>query len=273
MDHVQALNKCAMHMGDRERYDLVGEFKECMSADMETLLSENVFIHIACAISWTYGDSLSEKQKKSKAITIARKAKTNKNPSFEEGVHWCTYTPSGKTGKQFYLTTRGFIYWAMGLRCAMEDLIRCWSAEHSAQSIVYTKSDRLPSRKRKMDHITSTPIKRIKRTRSISDIRSQAIADAMDILNRERENNSMVYFICDGARMKIGLTRAGVGKRVKQLQTGNASGLEVVCTIKTPNPHELEAYLHEVFKNQNIRGEWFAISKEEALQVVAFLDG
>ena len=74
-----------------------------------------------------------------------------------------------------------------------------------------------------------------------------------------------VYLIADNeGRYKIGSTRAKkVDKRLKQLQTGNASELCIKETFETEHPFKLEKMLHNHFKYKNLNGEWFELSEAD----------
>lgn len=68
----------------------------------------------------------------------------------------------------------------------------------------------------------------------------------------------MIYFIQDSSTLliKIGYTGASDAEsRLKQLQTGCPSGLELLCTSEGTQADERE--LHERFKTFRERGEWF----------------
>ena len=74
-----------------------------------------------------------------------------------------------------------------------------------------------------------------------------------------------VYLIADNeGRYKIGSTRAKkVDKRLKQLQTGNASELCIKETFETEHPFKLEKMLHNHFENKRLSGEWFELSEAD----------
>jgi predicted GIY-YIG superfamily endonuclease len=70
-----------------------------------------------------------------------------------------------------------------------------------------------------------------------------------------------VYLIRAGNRgaIKIGVA-VNVARRMATMQTGNAFELKLLATIKCKSRDEayiLEKQLHEKFKRQRIRGEWF----------------
>ena len=76
-----------------------------------------------------------------------------------------------------------------------------------------------------------------------------------------------VYLIGEienSGRYKIGSTRAkDVNRRLKQLQTGNASELYIKETFETEQPFKLEKMLHNHFKYKNLSGEWFGLSEAD----------
>ncbi len=79
------------------------------------------------------------------------------------------------------------------------------------------------------------------------------------------ENNEGAY--------KIGSTRAkDVNKRLKQLQTGNSSPLNLVHAYETEHPFRLEQMLHNHFKCSNLIGEWFELSETDIGQFKALCD-
>lgn len=74
-----------------------------------------------------------------------------------------------------------------------------------------------------------------------------------------------VYLIHDCANdlYKIGATKSDVGKRLKKLQTGNATELTLRAHHDTDYPFRVEKMLHNYFKNKNVLNEWFDLSLED----------
>ena len=73
-----------------------------------------------------------------------------------------------------------------------------------------------------------------------------------------------VYFIRSGRRknnaIKIGKAM-NIQRRLDQLQTGNPCQLHLLGYIRcdsVKHAEHIEKLLHDRFKKQNIRGEWFA---------------
>lgn len=66
----------------------------------------------------------------------------------------------------------------------------------------------------------------------------------------------MIYFILDKANdyVKIGYSH-DPSKRLKQLQTGNSTSLEMLVVI--PGMITEERALHETFREYRVRGEWY----------------
>ncbi len=73
---------------------------------------------------------------------------------------------------------------------------------------------------------------------------------------------SGVYILQCKNNYKIGVGR-DVGIRVKQIQTASPFDVEHILTIPTPDPYPLESYLHKLFANKRVRGEWFALTDED----------
>jgi hypothetical protein len=62
----------------------------------------------------------------------------------------------------------------------------------------------------------------------------------------------------DNVVYKIGKTKNDVHKRIQNLQTGNASKIEVVCTYETKYANIMERILHKDFSKYRLNGEWFS---------------
>lgn len=75
-----------------------------------------------------------------------------------------------------------------------------------------------------------------------------------------------IYFICELGNtncFKIGKTENHPADRMDQLQTGNPRKLTLYKWIKIDNHDIAEEYLHVVFNEYHIRGEWFMVSTEQ----------
>lgn len=63
----------------------------------------------------------------------------------------------------------------------------------------------------------------------------------------------------DNDTYKIGVSK-NPSIRIKQLQTGNASKLELIHIFKTTFPYKIESSLHRKYSLQNIHNEWFQMT-------------
>lgn len=74
-----------------------------------------------------------------------------------------------------------------------------------------------------------------------------------------------VYLIYDEERdlYKIGVTKNSVEKRLKKLQTGNATKLAIKDTHHTDYIYRIESMLHNHFSSKCVLNEWFDLSLEE----------
>ncbi len=83
---------------------------------------------------------------------------------------------------------------------------------------------------------------------------SEIMDRAIEETEWRRVPESVVYFISDGQRVKIGVTRDLPG-RLKKLQTGNPLPLTVVKTVIGDQTEEYD--LHQRFATYRLHGEWF----------------
>ena len=74
-----------------------------------------------------------------------------------------------------------------------------------------------------------------------------------------------VYLICDPGQdtYKIGVTRDLAQKRLKRLQTGNASELHIIHSVYATYPFRLETILHNKFKHKRATGEWYYLNQDD----------
>ena len=70
-----------------------------------------------------------------------------------------------------------------------------------------------------------------------------------------------VYLIEDSNNncYKIGVTKGEPEKRLKKLQTGNPSKLELKYLYECEYPYRLESMLHTLYKSYNELNEWFSL--------------
>jgi hypothetical protein len=69
-----------------------------------------------------------------------------------------------------------------------------------------------------------------------------------------------VYLITNGyVHYKIGITSKTIGRRMRQLQTGNSEKIQLVKSYKSENYREIESWLHRKFGNKRLQGEWFEL--------------
>ena len=95
------------------------------------------------------------------------------------------------------------------------------------------------------------------------------------VLAQERYRSLQgVYFASNGRGcVKIGKTDSCLLTRIRSLQVANPEELRVVAFIPTPNASEVEERLHLKHKAARIRGEWFALSDEAAIETAADFGG
>jgi hypothetical protein len=75
-----------------------------------------------------------------------------------------------------------------------------------------------------------------------------------------------VYFVLDTNTSHVKIGRGSdVRRRVRNLQTGNPSPLQLMGWIEVENDNEVERRLHARYQEQRGIGEWFSIGPTEVL--------
>lgn len=74
-----------------------------------------------------------------------------------------------------------------------------------------------------------------------------------------------VYLIKDPSNQtyKIGVTRMMDGKRIKKLQTGNSTELQLMFYYHTPYPFRIESMLHKRYQDYRVLNEWYELPEED----------
>lgn len=99
----------------------------------------------------------------------------------------------------------------------------------------------------------------------IQDIYKARLVES--VLPQDNKNRQFVYIIenKDNGAIKIGVA-TDPERRLKQLQTGSVSELEIVYqSYVCSNAFEIEKNTHNKFENYHIRGEWYDMSKSDVI--------
>jgi len=82
-----------------------------------------------------------------------------------------------------------------------------------------------------------------------------------------------IYIIqCKSDYYKIGFA-TDVRSRISAMQTGNPFRIRLIFSTMLPDPQSLERYLHNNYKNQRVRGEWFRLNHVEVKDIASFVVG
>lgn len=87
-------------------------------------------------------------------------------------------------------------------------------------------------------------------------------------------DNSFLYCISDNTgHCKFGYSN-DPHKRLKQLQTGNIHTLTLLHTIPVPKQQVkiLESKLHKEINYKKIKGEWFNIDNDQAINLLTWFE-
>lgn len=89
--------------------------------------------------------------------------------------------------------------------------------------------------------------------------------ESMDIDDPEM----MLYLMreVDSGNVKIGISKHPK-ERVRQLQVGNSSEIELIAIIGRHSSHSIESATHKALSNHLVRGEWFTSNAIQSLEVI-----
>ena len=82
-----------------------------------------------------------------------------------------------------------------------------------------------------------------------------------------------VYLLAAGNVIKIGCTKLAAAERVARIKpdtaaSGGDATLRLIGYVKTNDPHALELMLHQQYKNQRVRGEWFNLTDDDIAAIL-----
>lgn len=77
------------------------------------------------------------------------------------------------------------------------------------------------------------------------------------------KERGIIYLITDGSFFKIGRTNKDAVKRLKELQTGNSSKLELLQSVAVCNPSQVESTLHRRYSYCQHINEWFDLTPQD----------
>ena len=85
------------------------------------------------------------------------------------------------------------------------------------------------------------------------------------------DNSGYIYLIYDECvdACKIGVSKGLKQKRLNALQTGNSTSLRILYTYSCAYPYRLETMLHNYYKENHIKNEWFYLTPQ---QISSFTD-
>lgn len=79
--------------------------------------------------------------------------------------------------------------------------------------------------------------------------------------------NGIVYVLKSGEHYKIGRTTSSTYQRVRKLQTGNPELIEILYELETPDFEWMERYLHGLYRDERVAGEWFKLTSDDIADI------
>ena len=90
--------------------------------------------------------------------------------------------------------------------------------------------------------------------------------------NKVDDENGYIYVIKAGNHYKIGRSKTQ-NDRVKSYSTHNPHPIEVIINKQVAGYKNLEVELHEMFKEQRVKGEWFELNQDHLELISWYFDG
>lgn len=96
------------------------------------------------------------------------------------------------------------------------------------------------------------------------------VFDLIPNISIEKDNSGYIYMAIDplSKHIKIGKTSCNVANRISSLNCGRTTNIEDYYEFFCTNIHIAEKEIHKRLENMNIKGEWFNISKKEAINII-----
>ena len=87
------------------------------------------------------------------------------------------------------------------------------------------------------------------------------------------DTRSYIYAIGTDTRQKIGFSK-DPASRLKQLQTGNSEELQLhhAISVNCDDVSLLERHIHKDIGYKRVKGEWFDMSKQQAIDYLIFAE-
>jgi len=92
----------------------------------------------------------------------------------------------------------------------------------------------------------------------------------IDYIDDEDEDNRYIYIASDGNKYKIGVS-VNTYSRVSSLNTDNPKEVKIIYSKKFKNASKVEHKIHENFKSNRVKGEWFNFTENELSNVINYI--
>lgn len=90
------------------------------------------------------------------------------------------------------------------------------------------------------------------------------------IVKKEKKDLHFIYLIESGGLIKIGYT-TNFDKRIKSYET-HTTNLKILCVSKREDAFEIEKKLHNKYKENRIKGEWFNLAINELYDILNYIN-
>lgn len=90
------------------------------------------------------------------------------------------------------------------------------------------------------------------------------------IVKKEKKVSHFIYLIESGGLIKIGYT-TNFDKRIKSYET-HTTNLKILCVSEREDAFEIEKKLHNKYKENRIKGEWFNLAINELYDILNYIN-
>lgn len=101
-------------------------------------------------------------------------------------------------------------------------------------------------------------------------IKHIATQQLSQIVKKEKKDSHFIYLIESGGLIKIGYT-TNFDKRIKSYET-HTTNLKILCVSEREDAFEIEKKLHNKYKENRIKGEWFNLVINELYDILNYIN-
>jgi len=107
-------------------------------------------------------------------------------------------------------------------------------------------------------------------TATVDTINVEAVSELAKYKKTGDENSKFLYLVESQGFVKIGVTNDVQG-RVSTISTCNPFEVKVILAQEVGSAYQVEKFLHDKFKDTNVKGEWFKLTSNDIAYITEHL--